>query len=152
MPGVSFTYLRRDLPDDEHHARRPATTTSRVTGIKVKTTAWRAVASKSLGFFGLAAGAGQDKYDSRATRHGARERCRRLPSTAAPYAASQKVTRTNMFADLSLNFPFFKLAAEIGRVSGGTIDTYNTFSGTRADDVAAPTLSRRDFGIGRLSA
>jgi hypothetical protein len=51
-----------------------------------------------------------------------------------PYDLSQKVTRTNMFADFSINFPFVKLAAEIGRVSGGTIDTYNTFSGKRADD------------------
>jgi hypothetical protein len=51
-----------------------------------------------------------------------------------PYDMAQKVTRTNMFADFSLNFPFVKLAAEIGRVSGGTIDTYNSFSGKRADD------------------
>ena len=32
-----------------------------------------------------------------------------------------------MFADLSLNFPFIKIVGEIGQVSGGTIDTYNTF-------------------------
>jgi len=51
-----------------------------------------------------------------------------------PYTLSQKVTRANMFADFSLNFPFVKLAAEVGRVSGGKIDTYNTFSGKRPDD------------------
>jgi hypothetical protein len=39
-----------------------------------------------------------------------------------------------MFADFTFNFPLIKFAAEVGRVSGGKIDTYNTFSGKRADD------------------
>jgi hypothetical protein len=132
MPSVSLTYLRRDLPATSIHAASGNDDIS-VSGISVKTSAWRAVAGKSVGFFGLALGAGQDIYDSRATA-AVRVNDAGADVSGGPYNLSQKVTRTNMFADFSLNFPFVKLAAEIGRVSGGTIDTYNTFSGKRADD------------------
>jgi hypothetical protein len=39
-----------------------------------------------------------------------------------------------MFADLSMNLLLFKLTGEIGQVSGGTINTFNTFSGKQAAD------------------
>jgi hypothetical protein len=131
-PSVSLTYLRRDLPATSLDAASGDDDIS-VSGIDVKTSAWRGVVGKSVGFFGLALGAGRDMYDSRATgsvqvNQGA------LSVSGGPYDLSQKVTRTNMFADFSLNLPFVKFSAEIGRVSGGTIDTYNTFSGKRADD------------------
>jgi hypothetical protein len=131
-PSVSLTYLRRDLPLTSISATSGDDDIS-LSNISVKTTAWRAVVGKSLGFVGLAAGAGQDEYDSRAsgTVHVNESG---LSVDGGPYALSQKVKRSNMFADFSLNFPFIKLAAEIGRVSGGTIDTYNSFSGKRADD------------------
>lgn len=131
-PSVSLTYLKRDLPATSIDATSGDDDIS-VTGIGVKTTAWRAVAGKSLGFFGLAVGGGKDSYDSRATG-AVRVTEGPLTFNGGPYDLSQKVTRSNMFADFSLNFPFVKLAAEIGRVSGGKIDTYNTFSGKRADD------------------
>ena len=38
-----------------------------------------------------------------------------------------------MFADLSLNLPLFKIVAEGGQASGGTVNTFNSFSGGRAD-------------------
>lgn len=131
-PSVSLTYLKRDLPTASIDATSGDDRIS-VSDISVKTTAWRAVAGKSFGFLGLAVGGGQDEYDSRAT--GAVDVNEAGFSVeGGPYALAQKVTRTNMFADVSINFPFIKFAAEIGRVSGGTIDTYNTFSGKRADD------------------
>ncbi len=132
VPSVSLTYLRRDLPTTSIDAASGNDDIS-VSGISVKTSAWRAVAGKSLGFFGVALGAGQDMYDSRATA-AVRVTDAGSDVTGGPYNLSQKVTRANMFADFSLNFPFVKLAAEVGRVSGGKIDTYNTFSGKRADD------------------
>jgi len=131
-PSVSLTYLRRDLPSTSIVATSGDDDIS-VSGIGVKTTAWRAVVGKSLGFVGLAAGAGKDKYDSRATGT-VRVNEAGFSVNGGPYDLSQQVTRSNMFADVSLNFPFIKLAAEIGRVSGGKIDTYNSFSGKRADD------------------
>jgi hypothetical protein len=131
-PSVSLTYLRRDLPTTSIVASSGDDRIA-VDGIAVKTTAWRAVAGKSLGFFGLAIGGGKDEYDSRATGT-VQVREAGFTVDGGPYGLSQKVSRTNMFADASLNFPFIKLAVEIGRVSGGKIDTYNTFSGKRADD------------------
>ena len=140
-PSVSLTYLKRDLPATSIDAMSGDDDIS-VTGIGVKTTAWRIVAGKSVGFFGLALGAGKDQYDSRATGS-VRVNQSGFSVSGDPYDLSQKVTRSNMFADFSFNFPFVKLAAEVGRVSGGTIDTYNTFSGKRADDA----LSYASVGI-----
>ena len=131
-PSVSLTYLRRDLPTTSIDATSGNDDIA-VNGISVKTSAWRAVAGKSVGFFGLALGGGRDTYDSRASGS-VRVNEGAFTFNGGPYDLSQKVTRTNMFADVSLNFPFVKLSAEIGRVSGGNIDTYNTFSGKRADD------------------
>jgi hypothetical protein len=131
-PSVSLTYLKRDLPTASIEASSGDDRIA-VNNIAVKTTAWRAVVGKSIGFFGLAVGGGQDEYDSRA--NGSVEVNEgTLTFNGGPYNMSQTVKRTNMFADASLNFPFVKFAVEIGRVSGGTIDTYNTFSGKRADD------------------
>ena len=131
-PSVSLTYLKRDLPTTSIVA---TSGNDRITvdNISVKTTAWRAVAGKSIGFFGLAVGGGQDEYKSGASgsvvvNEGA------ISVNGGPYDLSQNVKRTNIFADASLNFPFVKFGLEIGRVSGGKIDTYNTFSGKRADD------------------
>ena len=131
-PSVSLTYLRRDLPATSIRATSGDDDIS-LSAISVKTSAWRAVAGKSAGFVGLAVGAGQDEYDSRAsgTVH---VNDSGFSIDGGPYGLSQRVKRSNMFADLSLNFPLIKLAAEVGRVSGGTIDTYNSFSGNRADD------------------
>ena len=131
-PGVSVTYLRRDLPVTSLSAASGDDQIT-VNDISVKTSAWRGVMGKAFGFFGIAVGAGQDQYDSRATgnvqvNEGA------IDIGGGPYPLAQKVSRTNMFADFSFNFPFIKFAAEIGRVSGGSIETYNTFSGKRADD------------------
>ena len=97
--------------------------------------AWRVTASKSLILFGLAAGIGQDKYDA-STDVGAHVAARPLSpaANAGPVSISQNLTRTNIFADLSMNLLLFKLNAEIGQVSGGTINTYNTFSGKQAAD------------------
>ena len=132
IPAVSLTYLRRDLPTTSISATSGDDDIS-VSNIGVKTSAWRAVAGKSLGFFGVALGAGQDMYDNRATASVRVDDAGAIVD-GGPYTLSQKMTRANMFADFSFNFPFIKFAAEVGRVSGGKIDTYNTFSGKRADD------------------
>jgi hypothetical protein len=88
-------------------------------------------------FFSLAAGVGQDKYDA-STDVGAHVAARTVPPTSAvnatPVSISQNLTRTNIFGDLSMNLLLFKLNAEIGQVSGGTINTYNTFSGKQPAD------------------
>jgi hypothetical protein len=124
VPGVSFTIFRRDLP------KTTITGTSGgdsliVRGLEDNTTAWRLVASKSLILFGLAAGVGQDRYDAKTSVQGVvsgvfgpltNPRSNVIPLT-------QKVTRTNYFADVSLNMLLAKIVGEIGMVSGGNITT-----------------------------
>ena len=46
----------------------------------------------------------------------------------------QNLSRSNVFADLSLNLLALKLVGEVGRASGGSVPTYNTFKGHKADD------------------
>jgi hypothetical protein len=136
VPGVSVSYLRRDLPTVDMSANS-GNDTLYVNNLSLKTTAWRLVASKGLLLFGLAAGIGQDKYES-STDIRAHVAARAVPpvpaSNAGPVSLSQNLTRTNVFADLSMNLLLLKLTGEIGQVSGGTINTFNTFSGKQAAD------------------
>jgi len=136
VPGVSFTYLRRDLPTTNITATTGGDSLY-VNNLSVETNAWRVVASKSLLMFGVAVGAGQDRYKS-SSDIGAHVAARTAPPTPATNVAarsiSQTLTRTNVFADLTLNLLIFKLTGEIGQVSGGEINTYNTFNGKQAAD------------------
>src|SRR3954468_6527142 len=137
VPGVSVSYLRRDLPT-VNIAGNSGNDSLYVNNFSLKTKAWRVTASKSLLLFGLAAGFGQDKYDA-STDVSAHVAARPLPfnppaANAGPISLSQNLTRTNVFADLSMNLLLFKLTGEIGQVSGGTINTFNTFSGKQAAD------------------
>ena len=133
-PGVSLSYLNRELP------------TVKITGrsgddrlvldsLRVRTHSWRLVAGKGFLFLGGAAGIGRDTYDTDAS----------ISVTIAPRAATQggsggpiplnqKLSRTNYFASLWINMPVLKIVGEIGRVSGGEIPTYNQFSGPQAAD------------------
>ena len=136
VPGVSVSYVRRDLPTVDISANSGSDSLY-VNNFSLKTTAWRLVASKGLLLFGLAAGIGQDKYET-STDVSAHLAARAVPPVSAfnsvPVSLSQNMTRTNVFGDLSLNLLLFKLTGEIGQVSGGTINTYNTFSGKQAAD------------------
>lgn len=139
VPGVSVTYVKHDLP------------TTTITGstsnmdftmqdAAVKTTSWRVVASKSLILFGLAVGAGQDMYDESASFSGKATATIAGIGTAStpfgPFSLAQKVTRTNYFADVSMNLLLIKLVGEVGQVSGGKLSPtpFNTFSTGAADD------------------
>jgi len=134
VPGVSVSYIRRDLPT-VNIAANSGNDSLYVNNLALKTTALRLVASKGFLFFGFAAGVGQDKYES-STDIGAHVAARALTpaANAGPVSLSQSITRTNVFADLSMNLLILKLTGEIGQVSGGTINTYNTFSGKQAAD------------------
>ena len=135
LPGISVSYLRRDLPTVDAAARVGVNDSVRVRELEVQTSAWRAVIGKRLMFLGLAAGVGQDRYESSAT----------LSAYVAPRSGvgfdgdigtvEQTLTRTNYFGDVSLNFPFIKIVGEIGRVTGGDLPaSYNTFGTASLDD------------------
>jgi hypothetical protein len=129
VPGLSFTYLKRDLPTTTISGSSPELAVA-VRDAKVKTSAWRVVGSKTLLTFGVAAGVGQDKYDDEANVQGSVKTP--IPASQS-VALSQSLTRTNYFVDLSLNLPVFKLVGEVGQVTGGTVDTYSEFETGRAD-------------------
>jgi hypothetical protein len=131
-PSITVAYLRRDLPRVDLLIS-PGSDELAVRDAEIETSQWRASVAKHLALFELALGAGQDRYSSGAS---ATVRVNRAGQTftAGPVTVSQKVTRTSMFAGLSFNLALVRLAAEIGRVSGGTIGTFNTFEDTRADD------------------
>jgi hypothetical protein len=130
VPGVSFTWLSRGLP----RAHLTATsgdignTQLRAEELDVDTQSWRLVASKSLITFGLAAGVGQDKYESSAT----------VSTTGAVTATAidvdQVVRRTSYFLDLSLNLFVLKFVGEVGMVTGGDVPTFNQWDGKQPDD------------------
>ena len=132
VPGVAFTYLKRDLPSVDITGTSSNLDVT-ITDMKVKTSAYRVVASKSLLLLGLAAGVGQDRYDQGATVQGTVRNTPIGTQTSDPVLLGQKLTRTNIFLDVSLNLPIFKLIGEVGQVSGGTVDTYNEFTTGRAD-------------------
>ena len=133
VPGVAFTYLKRDLPTVDITGTSTDLDVA-ITDAKVKTSAFRVVASKSLMLFGLAAGIGQDRYDQSATVQGTVNAPPPVGTqTSDPILFAQKLTRTNYFLDLSLNLPVIKFIGEVGRVTGGTVDTFNEFQTGRAD-------------------
>jgi hypothetical protein len=127
VPGVSFTYLRRDLPTTSLTGTA-STFTIDITDAKVKTSAYRVVISKSLTVVGVAAGVGQDRYSE-----SAQVRATSGAATSTVVSFDENVNRTNYFLDLSLNLPIFKLIGEVGQVTGGTVETYNEFTTGRAD-------------------
>lgn len=127
VPGVSVTWMKRDLPVLSVLAQA-ATGQLNVEALDVQTTSWRIVASKSLMMFGLAAGYGKDAYKSSATVSASI-----ATETTGPVEVAQKVDRTSLFANVSMNLLVLKFVGEIGQVSGGDIATYNTFGDKPAD-------------------
>ena len=130
-PGISVTWLQRDLPTVNVQGRVSGDALD-VQNVRVSTTAWRVVAGKNLSGFGLAGGGGQD-HD--ATRADVQVTVNQMPAVMSNViAARQDLTRNNIFASIALNLPALRVIGEVGRASGGSLKTYNSFAGHRADD------------------
>jgi hypothetical protein len=154
-PGVSVSYLRRSLPTvnvsvyGESSGGSGSTLTNDTIALRdfrVQTDAWRLVAGKRfLWIFNLAAGIGQDRYDTGGQLAYAvrTEQGRRIRDN---FDFGQQASRTNMFADLSINLFLFRLVGEIGRVSGGDVQTFNQFG---TDPNAPRTYGALGIRIGR---
>jgi hypothetical protein len=139
-PGISVSYLDRGLP------------TVSITGksgddrlvladLSVRSRSWRAVAGKSFLIFGIGGGFGQDRYDSNANiTVTVAPRQATQGGTGGPIALGQQMTRNNIFGTAWLNLKVFRLVGEIGRVTGGTIVTYNQF------DAEYPADGQRTYG------
>ena len=131
LPGISVTYMKRDLPRTTLIASweggaLASADTARLENFDIGTTSWRVVASKSLLAFSLALGVGQDRYEAEANAfYSVNETLARFEGGPVRYAFD--VTRTNVFLDVITNLGLMKLVAPVGGVSGGDITTYNTF-------------------------
>jgi hypothetical protein len=144
VPGVGFSYIVRKLPVTTLTTSQAGATfnaSASVNDVDLKSKAWRLTVSKSLLLFGLAAGVGQDKYDASTS----------ITATVTPTVGStqtintpvlkSEVSRTNYFADLSMNLMVLKIVGTVGMVSGGDITTYNTYDN-------APDKSRLYGSVG----
>lgn len=132
VPGVGISYLRRDLPTTTVTGSSSGMSVS-IQDAKVNSNAWRLTASKSLILFNLAAGIGRDSYDQSALARGTVQTSPIGSQQSQQIKLSQTMTRTNYFLDASLNMLLAKIVGEIGQVSGGSVSTYNSFSGGAAD-------------------
>ena len=136
LPGISVTYMKRDLPRTTLVASWEGgvltnADTARLENFDIGTTSWRVTASKSLMAFSLVLGVGQDRYEASADAYySVNEPLARFQGGPVRYAFD--VTRTNVFLDLTTNLGLMKLVATVGGVSGGDIPTYNNFD-TEAD-------------------
>jgi hypothetical protein len=123
-PAIAFTVLRRDLPTIGLSGGGLATNSGDslfIDSLDIHTTSWRITAGKHAGILGAVIGIGKDHYNSNASMHAV------VPgSGTSAISVSQSVDRTNLFADVNVLF----LHAEVGRVSGSKVPTYNTFAGT----------------------
>lgn len=134
MPGIGISFLHRGLPKTTITGTlTPANDSVSVRDLDLKSTVWRITASKSLVLFTIAAGVGQDIYDASTTITAV---VHNVPIVTrvemTPVSLKEKMTRTNYFADFSMNLIAVKVIAEIGMASGGNASTFNTFS-TAAD-------------------
>jgi hypothetical protein len=129
VPGVSFSYLVRDVPTLDLTASS-GNDEFALEDFSVKTTSWRLSAQKNLMLIQLGAGVGQDTYKSSADIT-VTVNDPIIPVTGSASTSSsqdQSITRTTMYGSLGFNLFLAKVVAEIGRVSGGDVPTYNTFS------------------------
>ena len=141
-PGIAVSYLVRQLP------------TVSITGksgddrlflddVSIKAKSWRATIGKSFLFAGFGGGFGRDTYDSNAditVTVAPREATQ--GGTGGPIKLTQDLTRTNVFGTVWLNAKVMRIVGELGRVSGGSVTTYNQFDG------AQPAESRTYYSIG----
>jgi len=149
LPGVSLTVLRRDLPTVAFTGGGLSTSDGDslfVDALDIHTTSWRVTAGKHASVLGVVAGMGRDRYTSSSTVS-AKVAARLAPPTPAvatgPLTVAQTVDRTNMFVDVNLLF----LHAEIGRVSGDPVATYNTFSAPGSSDAKTYFSTGLRFGF-----
>lgn len=136
LPGVSFTWLKRDLPRTNILTRPADSDEISLMNFDNNTTAWRVVAGKTFGPVGIAAGYGKDQYKSEADlSYSLASGCGIICIPTTPRDGSFRFNRTtkstNFFGDVAVSLGLLKIVGEVGRVSLDDIDAndfYNTFS------------------------
>ncbi len=127
LPGVAVSYMQRNLPTIDFAASADDGSTFDINDFSVKTSSWRISAQKNLLLFQLAAGFGGDTYDFSTAGSVT------VDGNNAAFTDKASMSRTTMYGSLGLNLFLAKVVAEVGQVSGGSIETFNTFD-TPADE------------------
>lgn len=122
VPGVSFSYLVRDLPTVDLGVTAGNATLD-INAFSIKTTSWRLSAQKNLLLFQLSAGYGQDTYKAASEISGDVS-----GNAFGPVDVAQDLKRTSMYGSVGINLLLAKIIAEVGQVSGGDVNTFNTFA------------------------
>jgi hypothetical protein len=126
VPGVSVAWVQRDLPSVSLRGTISASGsnpggTIALNDYAVKTTVWRVTTSKNLLFLGLSAGFGQDKYEATSSVAATVNAPAPVGTQAGSGTANVSMTRTNYFVGAAVNLFLFKVEAEAGQVSGGSV-------------------------------
>lgn len=129
IPGVAVSWMKRDLPTLDFTANSGTGDVITISDFSVKTTSWRISAQKNFLLFQFGAGYGGDTYDFSTSASASVDN----GAAAGSFSAAQELTRTTMYGTLGINLFLVKIVGEIGQVSGGTVNTFNTFD-VAADD------------------
>jgi hypothetical protein len=141
LPGVEVSYAVRSLPKTSVVAAT-GTDSLTLTDYALDATSVRVTAAKSFVAFTLVAGVGQDTYDTKTSFESIVNRPAPIGRvTTGVIPVSQKITRTNLFANVAINLIIAKFVVEGGMVSGGDVTTANTFD-------VAPDVSRTYGSVG----
>lgn len=136
LPALSVAWIRRDLPIADAAAGFGANTDHvAVENLRVRTSAWRLVASGMLGPVHLDAGVGRSRIESAMNLYVSLQppRCTYGPDACSgrPFEPfRQSLSRTRLFTDASVNLGKATLTLEVGRAGAVDVPTFNAFAGT----------------------
>lgn len=131
IPGVSFSWMKRDMPTLDLATRTDSGDELSVENLAINSTSWRLSAQKNFLLFQFGAGFGRDKYDFNADVNASVSDG--LTTYNGSFNAAQEMERTTMYGSLGLNLWLLKIVGEVGQVSGGSAPTFHTYD-VPADD------------------
>lgn len=137
VPGLGVSWQRRQLPKSDFNYT-PGNDSLVVNGTTVRSDALRAIISKRFALFGLAAGVGRDHVVS-ASDMGAvvneGSGAAQVRQTVSLTGLRESDDRNTAFVNASFSMLAFRIVAEYGRSSAGTIrETVNRFGSRRANE------------------
>ena len=134
LPDFAVTVQDRSLPTVNIASASDVDSVS-VDGLSLRTTSWRVLASKRFSVLGLTVGAGQDRSRTGASVSATvQDELTLVSERSTPVRLDQSLTRSSMFAGLSLGLGPVSMAAEVGRMSGASVATYNTFADASSNE------------------
>jgi hypothetical protein len=130
LPGVSVTWMRRELPRISIITTPTDIDEISLADFDNRATSWRFVAGKSFGPLGLSAGMGKDSYESSARLSWDVQQGTVDAAQGSFLFDGGSVSATSYFANLLLSLKVVQLVGEIGQVSlddRSSADFFNQF-------------------------